>query len=148
MSSIIKEQLDLLKNNSFEVDGKKLDYIPDTFNSITFFKTNKNINKIAEKMFIFKDYMIIPFDGFDFNEKFNKGINPPLKIMFGEVLKETDKMYYIKAHGKCITTSCCSHCLTYGTVNLLCSKCLEDLGDINNIVWQGWTPKKSCDIVE
>ena len=146
MHKILTEQLDLLKMYKFTVDGKISTEIPDDFDSIIFYKTG-NSPTMQEKQIIFKDYMVKPFTGFDFNVKFNKGINPPLLVMFGEVIKESDKMYYIKVHAKEMLTTACTHCFTPGTVNLLCDNCKQLFKDINTIHWEGWVPKKSCTII-
>lgn len=117
INSIIKEQLVMLSVLDYEVDGKKVDVIPDKFNEIVFKSNNNKIIDTSEKQVIFEEYIIKPFPGFDFHKKFNKNIAPPSKIMFGFILKETEKMYYFK------------------------------LRTDKNVYWEGWCPKKSCKVI-
>lgn len=116
MNNTIKQQLEMLKTLDFQVDGKPSKEFPESFFEIVFFKENKKEDN--GKTFMFEDYMIKPFKGFDFHDKFNKGIAPPEKTMYGSIVKETEKMYYLK---------------------------LESL--ISNKTWEGWSPKKSVKIL-
>lgn len=65
----------------------------------------------------FADYIVKPFDGFDFHDKWNNGIPPFGKVMYGDILKETDGMWYFELH---------------------------PLSNFNT--WRGWCPKKSCTV--
>lgn len=119
MNNTIKEQLNMLKTLEFQVDGKPSKEFPEFFNEVVFMKntTGKEVLDTSEKQFVFKDYIVHPFAGFDFHDKFNKGIAPPDLVMYGCILKETEKMYYIKAH----------------TVE-------------NSKYWEGFIPKKSVTV--
>ena len=66
----------------------------------------------------FEDYFITGFDGFDFHNKWNNGIAPYDKVMYGTIDKETPKMYYFN---------------------------LEDQSHMHH--WEGWCPKKSCTVL-
>ena len=55
------------------------------------------------------------FEGFDMHDRFNNGIAPYSKVMYGKILQETDKMYKFDLH--------------------------SDVGDNH---WIGWCYKKSC----
>lgn len=46
----------------------------------------------------------------DFNKKYNKGVPIPMRNMFGVVLKETPKTYYVQIKGKPEETVRCLHC--------------------------------------
>lgn len=98
----------------FEVDGKKRKIVPYTFSEILFF--NKNEKNELFKV-TFENYIINPFPGFDFHEKWNKGIKPCEKIMYGRIVGETKGMYQFDLHSKS-----------------------------NDKTWCGWCPKKSCTI--
>lgn len=118
MNNTIKQQLEMLKTLDFQVDGKPSKEFPESFSDIIFLKTNTtNLVDTSEKTFIFEDYIIKPFEGFDFHKKFNKNIPPPAKIMQGQIIRETEKMYYIKVH-------------TQDTSKM----------------WEGFVPKKSCKV--
>lgn len=117
INPIVKEQLEMLTSLEYEVDGKKVEGIPDRFEEIVFKSNNKNIQVTREKQVIFEKYIVEPFDGFDFHKKFNKNKIPPAIIMFGFILKETNKMYYFK------------------------------LRTDDNQYWEGWCPKKSCKVI-
>lgn len=47
----------------------------------------------------------------DFHNRFNHGIPIPMRVMFGKILKETDKCYYIDVYGKPEPTTHCLHCM-------------------------------------
>ena len=117
MNKIIMDQLNMMKTLEFQVDGKPSKDFPEFFNEVTFKKTTKDIVDTREKQFVFADYILHPYPGFDLHEKFNKGIIPPEQIMQGQIVKETERMYCIKAHT------------------------LDNSKD-----WFGWIPKKSVKI--
>ncbi len=85
----------MFKNLKYTIDGKEASEIVDDFNEIIFFKTNKEVKNNKPLVVIFEDYIIKPFPGFDFHEKFNKGKKPPFKQMTGFIVKETERMYYL-----------------------------------------------------
>lgn len=116
MNKTIKQQLEMLKTLEFQVDGQSLKDFPESFSEVVFFK-DKAQEKDGET-FVFEDYFIKPFKGFDFHDKFNHGIAPPEKTMYGNIIKETEKMYYIKVESLFSTKE-----------------------------WTGWTPKKSVKIM-
>ena len=72
---------------------------------------------IKEIKVIFEDYFITGFPGFDFHEKFNNNIPPFDKVMYGKIIKETDRMYYFDLHT-----------------------------ETSDKQWMGWCPNKSCTI--
>lgn len=117
MNKTIFEQLDMLKTLEFQVDGKPSKDFPESFSEIVFFKSGKNLEDVSEKTFSFENYIIRPYVGFDFHDKFNKGIAPPEQVMNGFIVKETEKMYYLKLHS-----------------------------NLTNKIWEGWCPKKSVKI--
>ena len=118
MNKIILDQLNALKKTlEFQVDGKPSKDFPEFFSEVTFLKSGSDLVDTRDKTFIFEDYIIRPFEGFDFHDKFNNGIAPPEKVMVGKIIKETEKMYFIEA---------------------------ESLFDIKT--WKGWVPKKSVKI--
>lgn len=119
MNNTIKEQLNMLKTLEFQVDGKPSKEFPEFFNEVVFMKNNAGVEvtDTREKQIIFKDYIIHPFEGFDFHDKFNNGVAPPERVMYGCILKETEKMYYLKVR----------------------------TADYSKI-WEGFCPKKSMEI--
>lgn len=117
MNKNILDQLQRLQSLKYEIDGgAKVDF-DDDFSEVVFFKKSQNEIDLDEKKFTFENYMIAPFPGFDFNKKFNNGIDPPEKVMYGKIIKETEKMYKVQLYSK-------------NTGNQ----------------WCGWTPKKSVTI--
>ena len=116
MDKVLKEQLDMLKTLDFQVDGKSSKDFPKSFSSVLFLKRNNAVPK-GELSFTFKDYVLTNFMD-DFNKKFNKNKKIPEKNMFGVIIKDTEKMYYIKVRNKA-----------------------------NTKVFEGWVPKKSVDIL-
>lgn len=105
----------LSKTLEMQVDGVTSKDIPESFSEIVFFKNDKFISDAnLEKVFVFEDYFIKPFKGFDFHEKFNNNTPPPEQAMQGFVLRETEKMFYISVH-------------TFDGKKF----------------WMGWVPKKS-----
>lgn len=150
MNKLMKSQLDMLNTLEHTVDGQLTKDIPESFSQITFYKIG-NTRALAYpkiKIFIFEDYIIKPFQGFDFHDKFNKGNPPPFKVMTGEILKETDKMYYLTCKAIIATTKYCVHCLKPQVVKYLCNDCSKLYKNIESIVWVGWIPKKSVKIME
>lgn len=115
MNDILKAQLNKLTAFNFTVDGQHTAVIPDDFKEIIFFKnTEKPQDSICV---VFEDYIVTPFDGFDFHDKFNHGNPPYNKVMYGNIEKETEKMYYLSVHSS-----------------------------TSDVIWSGWCPKKSCKI--
>ena len=87
--------------------------IPNDFDTVTFKKNNREpIIKV-----VFSDYIVHPYQGFDFHDKYNGGKPPTQSTMYGEIIDETEKMYKFKVY----------------------TEQLED-------EWIGWCPKKSCSI--
>ena len=117
MNKTIFEQLDMLKTLEFQVDGNPSKDFPESFSEIVFFKSGKNLEDVSEKTFSFESYIVKPYAGFDFHDKFNKGIAPPEQVMNGFIVKETEKMYYLKLHS-----------------------------NLTNKIWEGWCPKKSVKV--
>ena len=107
----------MLKTLEFQVDGKPSKDFPESFSEIVFFKSGKNLEDVSEKTFSFESYIVKPYAGFDFHDKFNKGIAPPEQVMNGFIVKETEKMYYLKLHS-----------------------------NLTNRIWEGWCPKKSVKV--
>ena len=107
MDKITTQQLQILKNK----------YPFDESNGrITFHASTTDVKK-EQKKIVFADYFVKPFDGFDFHDKFNNGTPPYAITMYGEILKETEKMYYVSVHS-----------------------------ESSDKLWVGWVPKKSCTI--
>lgn len=117
MNKVILDQLDMLKTLEFQVDGKPSKDFPESFSEIVFSKSGKNLIDVTEKTFSFEKYIVQPYEGFDFHDKFNKGVAPPEQVMQGYVVKETEKMYYLKLHSS-----------------------------LSNKIWEGWCPKKSVKV--
>lgn len=116
MNNTLKSQIELLsKTLEMQVDGVPSKVLPESFSEIVFFKTDKTIDDTTiEKVFIFEDYFVHPYETFDFHTKFNSGNPPPERVMQGVILRETEKMVYISVH-------------TFD----------------NQKTWVGWCPKKS-----
>lgn len=117
MNNILKDQLNLLKTLEFQVDGKPSKDFPESFSEVVFLRTTKQILDTSLKTIKFESYIVTPYEGFDFHDKFNKGIAPPEQVMQGFIIKETEKMYYLKVKS------------TSGKS------------------WEGYCPKKSCKIL-
>lgn len=116
MSKSLIAQLKQVKGHRFDVDGVPSDIVPDDFNKIVFYKSD---SKSADEVrVVFEDYIIKPFVGFDFHDKFNNGVPPYSKVMYGKITKETEKMYQFSLHSETSTS-----------------------------IWNGWCPKKSCSVV-
>ena len=64
----------MLKTLEFQVDGNPSKDFPESFSEIVFFKSGKNLEDVSEKTFSFESYIVKPYAGFDFHDKFNKGI--------------------------------------------------------------------------
>ena len=107
-SQIIQNQLNKLKNEIL---------FSEEDNKIIFYQRNSNI-KIDQIKVTFEDYIIKPFEGFDFHQKFNNNQPPTDKIMYGNIIKETEKMFYFDIHS-----------------------------ELKERQWQGWCPKKSCKVI-
>lgn len=105
----------------------------------------------------------------DFHEKLNKNKPIPMLIMFGKILRETDKSYLIEVRGKPEPTKFCLHCgrkltnkvsMFYGlgpvcgqhyyitniTEANLDTKFDEIRKKMANVYWQGWIPKNNVTI--
>lgn len=114
MTSQMRAVLERMTIFPFEVDGETLTDIPETAKTVVFRKRG-NAPEEKELKVTFKPYFVTGFDRFDFHEKFNKGIYPPTTVMYGYIIKETEKMYYVALHT-----------------------------EMNDKTWDGWVPKKSC----
>lgn len=115
-----------------------------------------------------KQYMTQPASGsFDFQDKWNNGNPMPLRVMTGEVKKETRGMLYMNLHGKAEATSTCLVCgkVLKNPVSRLYgvgSECSEKIGlirleseeessekltiiedQMQNIKWEGWVIKSA-----
>lgn len=114
MNKILLDQLQKLATAHFDVDGKSgKDFnFSKPFSEILFYRKNNDNNEVK---IIFEDYIINPFNGFDFHEKWNNNIPPYSKTMYGKIEKETKGMYYFKGHS-----------------------------ETDDKIWEGWVPKKSC----
>ena len=108
MMNILLERLENLKQTFHfrEENGK-----------IIFFKKDNEIGTEDTIKVVFEDYMVHPYSGFTFNDKFNGGICPFERTMYGNLIRDTEKMYYFKLHTE---------------------RSLKE--------WEGWCPKKSCTI--
>ena len=109
MSKIIDEQLQKLENYP---------HISDDKGNIIFTKKNVSVRR-KEKTVVFEDYILHPFPGFDLHEKWNNGVAPPERTMYGDIIKETTGMYLLSLHT-----------------------------ETTGLSWTGWCPKKSCRIKE
>ena len=146
MNSTIRRQLEALKSLEFLVDGIPSTDIPDSFSTITF-KQSSSATTANEKVnVIFENYILKPFEGFDFHDKFNKGIAPQFKYMTGEILKKTEKMYFFKLQPAIVETKVCAHCFKPGDFKPLCKECAEKFKELDKIYWCGWCPRKSCTV--
>lgn len=150
MNEYIEEQLKKARAVSFyDKDGNQisLDNLSDQTYLIV---KQKDFSKKQDEvlLFTFEDYLIKPFSGFDFHEKFNRGINIPLKVMQGKIIRTVGKMFYIKAKGFYFKSNYCVHCLREEPGNPLCNECFKTLNvnDIEDIEWEGYVPQKSVKI--
>lgn len=116
MDGILKTQLMKLETAHFEIDGKKEKDFSKPFSEIIFYKKDKKDNAIKVT---FENYIVNPFPGFDLHEKWNNGIKPYSKVMYGKIVDETKGMYKFDIHS-----------------------------ESNDKSWVGWCPKKSCHVEE
>lgn len=116
MDEILKTQLMKLETAHFKIDNKEEKGFSEPFSEIVFYKKN---NKESIIKVTFENYIINPFPGFDFHDKWNNGIKPYSKVMYGKIVNETKGMYKFELHS-----------------------------EYDNKVWSGWCPKKSCFIEE
>lgn len=100
----------------FEVDGDSEKGFDEPFSEVIFYKKNRDDKLIKV---IFEDYIINPFPGFDLHDKWNNGIKPYAKVMYGKIKNETKGMYQLEVHS-----------------------------DVSDKIWTGWCPKKSCTVEE
>lgn len=118
MNPLIKQQLNRLAVvYRATADGVFTQTIPDTAKKVIFLSANTQSESKPKYRVTFESYFVMGFPGFDFHEKFNKGVAPPSVVMYGEIVRETEKMYYFKLKGET------------GTVH-----------------WEGYCPKKSCKV--
>ena len=116
MSQKVLEQIKKLSNLEYTLDNGSID-LDQYFSEITFKKRNADKHAVDSIRVVFEDYIIKPFDGFDLHEKWNNGIAPYSKIMYGKIIKETAGMYMFTLHS-----------------------------EFSDKTWTGWCPKKSCEI--
>lgn len=116
MSQILKAQIaKLMTTYPSKVDGIENAPLTDSTNEISFIKAS-SASLMQEVKVTFADYFIYGFPGFNFHDKFNQSIAPPNKVMYGIIIKSTEKMFYLQLH------------------------------DTENQTWTGWCPRKSCTI--
>lgn len=149
MNSFLEEQLKKTKQVTFYNE----DNIPiskDELKDQNILIIKSKDFKPKEYLFTFESYLVNPFEGFDFHIKFNKGNNIPLKVMQGTILKTVGKMYYIKVRGYYYQTDRCNHCFKSIKCNSICIDCLKkfNINDVEDIIWEGFIPIKSCKIEE
>ena len=119
MNKLLMEQLQKLKKLHFKVDGISAKEIPESFTEILFSKKSDNNSKEKEIKVIYENYIVQPFDGFNLHDKWNNGVAPYSKIMYGKIIDETKGMYKLKVHS-----------------------------ETSDKEYIGWCPKKSCRIQE
>ena len=56
---------------------------------------SKDDRPVLDTKFEFVDWFIHPSPSFDFHKHWNGGNPPPSKVMFGKILKETEKMLLV-----------------------------------------------------
>ena len=116
MNPQLKDQIQkLITTYPSKVDDKITDVLPESFNTVLFMHDLNDKGGYTEIKVTFSDYIINPFDGFDFHDKFNHGVKPYDKVMYGTIVKETEKMYYFRLHSA-----------------------------YSDKIWEGYCPKKSC----
>ena len=116
MNKIIQNQINKLTQelNYKIIEGNGIDDFKEIiFNKKSFISNKKEVRVTFEK------YFVTGYNGFDFHEKFNKGVYPTDIVMVGSIEKETEKMYYFKLHD-----------------------------EMNERQWEGYCPKKCCTIEE
>lgn len=119
MNRTVKEQLQKLIAFHFNTDNhNSVKGFNEPFTEIIFSK-KKSSQSLDEIRVTFEDYIIKPFDGFDFHDKWNNGQPPYAKVMYGKIVGETKGMYKLSVHSETSTK-----------------------------FWIGWCPKKSCKIKE
>ena len=142
MNELIEEQLKKTKAVSFYNKENKQVSINEIRDETVLLIREKNYSDPKEDLvlFTFKDYLIKPFENFDFHEKFNKGKIIPLKIMQGRIIRTVGKMYYIKVRGYYIKTDYCLHCLKKNIIGPTCSDCFKvlNVNDVEEIEWEGF----------
>lgn len=114
MTKTKEEQLKKLSSFPHNICGG--DDLLGDFDSVVFFKRQRKTGVVRVT---FEEYILRPFDGFDLHDKFNDGIAPKHKIMYGKIISETNGMYRLKV-----------------------------ASDDGSEVWTGWCPKKSVTIEE
>ena len=146
MNEYIREKLKKTKNVYFYDENNNQISINELDDQLHLIIKQKDfsVNKDNLKLFTFEDYLINPYEGFDFHIRFNNGINIPLKVMQGYIIKEVGKMYYIKVKGFYFKSNQCIHCLKEELSNPICINCFTkfNVNDIEDITWEGYVPKK------
>lgn len=134
MNNFIKEQLRKTKAASFYTkEGKQISINNLDDQTVLIIKHKDFENKSEDLMlFTFEDYLVSPFDGFDFHTKFNKGINIPLTVMQGRIVRTVGKMYYLKLRGFYFKSDRCVHCLKDEPSNPVCKDCFTSI-NVNDI---------------
>ena len=122
-NSISSEKFDLIILDITLPDGNGFElckYIKAVNDTPVIFLTAKDEEKDVVKGLDIgaDDYIVKPYEGFDFHDKFNGGLPPYQKVMYGKIIKETDKMYQLVAR----------------TAD-------------GFKIWAGWVPKKSMRIM-
>lgn len=110
MDKILQQQLSILKS--------KFRFEQTEDGAILFVHDGQNSPQSTKKV-VFEDYFITGFPGFNFHDKYNNGVAPPSRVMYGDIIKETEKMYQVRVHTSSSDKS-----------------------------WTGWVPKKSCTITD
>lgn len=96
MTEILKNQLDRLRDFKHSVDGVDTAEFPDNFSEIVFYADKSGRSNTPKIKVVFESYVVNPFDGFDLHDKFNNGQPPYDRVMYGEIVKETPKMYLLR----------------------------------------------------
>lgn len=153
MNEYIKEQLKKTKAVSFYDKNEKQISINNLNDQTVLIVKEKNFENKSEDLmlFTFEDYLVKPFDNFDFHIKFNKGINIPLNVMQGRIIRTIGKMYYLNLRGFYFKSDRCVHCLKEIPSDPICSDCFKtiNVNDIEEVTWEGYVPIKSIkEIIE
>lgn len=147
MNDILRQQLLKTKNVAFYNESGKQIIKEELNDQTTLIVKQKDFSSKTEDLllFTFEDYLVHPFSGFDFHQKFNNGINIPLTVMQGRVLRTVGKMYYIDVRGFYMNTKRCVHCLKEEDCNPICKDCFKafNVNDIEEVTWKGYVPIKS-----
>lgn len=110
-------QLKKLSNQRYSVNNSS-NSLDEYFTEVVFNKKgNDNDGNNGMVKIVFEDYIITPFNGFDFHDKWNNGVAPYSRVMYGKIVQETKGMYKFEAHS-----------------------------ESSDKEWVGWCPKKSCTI--